>query len=150
VDAALAASGWEVVERPVPWWPEVLAVIPLLDAEGARVNAELPRHLLAGDTRRAIDRGLRVTRERLAELRAALAGVQQRFLRLLDGVDALALPTLGRAVPRLDDPDPQLTRLTFAANASRLPAVAVPIDGASLQLVGRPYGEETLLGLLDH
>ena len=148
VDAALAASGWEVVERPVPWWGEVRAAVPLLDAEGARANAELPRHLLAGDTRRAIDRGLRVTRERLAELRAGLAGVQRRFLRLLDGVDALALPTLGRPVPRLDDADPQLTRLTFAANAARLPAVAVPIDGASLQLIGRPYGEETLLGLL--
>ena len=147
VDAALAATGWEVVERPVPWWGEVVALATLIGAEGARANAELPRELLSRRTRDAIDAGLRVTGERLLELRAGLAEAQRRFLRLLDGVDALALPTLSRPVPSVDA-DPGLTALTFPANAARLPAVSVPVEGASLQLVGRPYGEETLLGLL--
>jgi amidase len=150
VDAALAATGWEIVERPVPWWAEVGGFGAVIDAEGARANVELPRHLLSGRTREAVDSGLRVSRERLMELRAGLAGVQLRFLRLLDGVDALALPTLDRPTPRLDSGDLRMTRLTFPVNAARLPAVSVPIPGASLQLVGRPYAEETLLGLLDH
>jgi amidase len=149
VDAALAARGWDVVEKPVHWWTEVRSYGRLIGAEGARANSELPRHLLTAEVRRSIERGLEVPRERLAELRAGLAEVQLRFLRLLDGVDALALPTLDRPTPRLDDPDLRLTQLTFPVNAARLPAVSVPVPGASLQLVGRPYAEETLLGLLD-
>jgi Asp-tRNA(Asn)/Glu-tRNA(Gln) amidotransferase A subunit family amidase len=121
----------------------------LIDAEGARANAELARHLLARRTRDAIDGGLRVSRERLMDLRAGLADLQLWFLRLLDGVDALALPTLDRPTPRLDSGDLRMTQLTFPVNAARLPAVSVPVPGASLQLVGRPYAEETLLGLLD-
>jgi amidase len=151
VDAALAATGWDVVERPAHWWSEVRSYGRLLGAEGARVNAELPRHLLTAPVRAAIERGLEVPRERLMELRAGLAEVQLRFLRLLDGVHALALPTLDRPPPRVDDADLRLTQLTFPVNAARLPAVSVPVPGASLQLVGRPYDEETLLGLVsDH
>jgi amidase len=148
VDAALDASDWEVVERPVPWWFEIRSYGRLLGAEGARVNAGLPRHLLAPQIRAAIERGVSVPRERVMELRAGLAEVQLRFLRLLDGVDALALPTLDRPTPRLSDRDLRLTQLTFPVNAARLPAVSVPVPGGSMQLVGRPYGEETLLGLL--
>jgi amidase len=151
VDAALAAAGWTVLERSAPWWAGLRGYSVLIDAEGARVNAELDRHLLAPNTRAAIDRGLAVPRERLMELRAGLADVQLRFLRLLDGVDAVALPTLAEPVPALAGGNLALTGLTFAANAARLPAVSVPVPGgASLQLIGRPYGEETLLGLLDH
>jgi amidase len=148
VDAALDATGWEVVEKPVPWWAEVRSYGRLLGAEGARVNAELPRHLLTPATRASIDRGVTVPRERVMELRAGLAEVQLRFLRLLDGVDALVLPTLDRPTPRVDDEDLRLTQLTFPMNAARLPAVSVPVGPVSMQLVGRPYGEETLLGLL--
>jgi amidase len=151
VDRALAATGWEVVEKPVPWWFEIRSYGRLLGAEGARANAELPRHLLNPVTRTAIERGVAVPRERVMELRAGLAEVQLRFLRLLDGVHALALPTLDRPTPRLTDRDLRLVQLTFPVNAARLPAVAVPVPGGSLQLVGRPYAEETLLGLLlDH
>jgi Asp-tRNA(Asn)/Glu-tRNA(Gln) amidotransferase A subunit family amidase len=99
----------------------------------------------------AIERGVAVPRERVMELRAGLAEVQLRFLRLLDGVHALALPTLDRPTPRLTDRDLRMVQLTFPINAARLPAASVPVPGGSLQLVGRPYGEETLLGLLlDH
>lgn len=148
LDAALAAAGWTVVERPVPWWDEVRPYARLLGAEGARAAAGLPRHLLTDPVRHAVERGLEVPREQLVELRAGLAEIQLRFLRLLDGVHALALPTLDRPPPRLDDTDLGLTQLTFAANVARLPAVSVPVPGASLQLVGRPYDEEVLLGLL--
>jgi Asp-tRNA(Asn)/Glu-tRNA(Gln) amidotransferase A subunit family amidase len=151
IDAALAATGWTVIERSASWWAGIRAYSLLIDAEGARVNAELDRHLLAPGTRAAIDRGLAVPRERLMELRAGLANVQLRLLRLLDGVHALALPTLSEPVPPLAGGNLALTGLTFAANAARLPALSVPVPGgASLQLVGRPYDEETLLGLLDH
>jgi amidase len=147
VDRALAATGWEIVEKPVPWWFEIRSYGRLLGAEGARANAELPRHLLNPVTRTAIERGVAVPRERVMELRAGLAEVQLRFLRLLDGVHALALPTLDRPTPRLTDRDLRLVQLTFPVNAARLPAVSVPVPGGSLQLVGRPYAEETLLGL---
>jgi amidase len=150
VDRALAATGWEVVDKPVPWWSEVRSYARLIGAEAARANAELPRHLLDPVTRALIERGVAVPRERVMELRAGLAEVQLRFLRLLDGVDALALPTLDRPTPRLTDRDLRLVQLTFPANAARLPALSVPVPGGSLQLVGRPYGEETLLGLLLH
>jgi amidase len=149
VDAALAAAGWEVVEKPVPWWFEVRSYGRLIGAEGARVNAELPRHQLSPQTRASIERGVTVPRERLMELRAGLAEVQLRFLRLLDRVHALALPTLDRPTPRLSDRDLRMTQLTFPVNAARLPAVSVPVPGGSLQLVGRPYDEETLLGLVE-
>jgi amidase len=150
VDAALAATGWEVVDRAVPWWAEVRSYGRLIGAEGARANADLPRHLLGPATRASVEHGLEVPRERVMELRSGLAGVQLRFLRLLDGVDALALPTLDRPTPRLDSGDLRMTQLTFPVNAARLPAVSVPVPGGSLQLVGRPYAEETLLGLLHH
>jgi amidase len=151
VDAALADAGWEVVEKPVQWWSEVRSYGRLIGAEGARANADLPRHLLDPVTRAVIERGVSVPRERVMELRAGLAEVQYRFLRLLDGVHALALPTLNRPTPRVDAADLRLTQLTFPVNAARLPALSVPVPGGSLQLVGRPYDEETLLGLLlDH
>jgi amidase len=46
-----------------------------------------------------------------------------------------------------------LTRLTMPANVARLPALSLPVPGgpaglpASLQLIGPPGGEETLLAL---
>lgn len=100
---------------------------------------------------RSIERGLTVPPERADGWRAALGDVRLRFLRLLDGVDALALPTLDRPVPRLDA-DLGLVALTFPVNAARPPALALPVPGggaapASLQLIGRPDGEEVLLGL---
>ena len=137
VDRALAATGWEVVEKPVPWWFEIRSYGRLLGAEGARANAELPRHLLDPVTRAAIERGVAVPRERVMELRAGLAEVQLRFLRLLDGVHALALPTLDRPTPRLTDRDLRLVQLTFPVNAARLPAVSVPVPGGSAA-AGRP------------
>src|SRR4029079_11395892 len=51
VDRALAATGWEIAEKPVPWWFEIRSYGRLLGAEGARANAELPRHLLNPVTR---------------------------------------------------------------------------------------------------
>src|SRR4029079_12167665 len=107
VDRARARTGWEVVEKPVPWWFEIRSYGRLLGAEGARANAELPRHLLAPVTRKSIERGVAVPRERLMELRAGLAEVQLRFLRLLDGVHALALPTPDRPTPPLSDRAPR-------------------------------------------
>lgn len=153
VDAALAVTGWRVVERAVPDWPEHLELTRLIGYEGARANAHLlaRRELLSPEVLRSIERGLTVPDERAEAWRARLADVRLRFLRLLDGVDALALPTLDRPAPRLDE-DMAMTWLTFAAGAARLPALALPVPmpgpvPASLQLIGRPYAEETLLGL---
>lgn len=153
VDAALAAAGWQVQDRPVPWWRETLGLARLIGAEGARANAGLLRHrdLLSPVVLTSIERGLTVPTERADGWRAALGDVRLRFLRLLDGVDALVLPTLDRPVPRLDA-ELGMTALTFPVNAARLPAVALPVPGggpvpASLQFIGRPNGEEVLLGL---
>ena len=153
VDAALAATDWQVRDRPAPWWREVLQLARLIGAEGARANAGLLAHrdLLSPAVLASIERGLTVPPDRADGWRAALGDVRLRFLRLLDGVDALALPTLDRPVPRWDE-DLAMVALTFPVSAARLPALALPVPGrgpvtASLQLVGRPHDEEVLLGL---
>lgn len=80
--------------------------------------------------------------------------LREEFDAALDGVDALALPTMPDVAPRVeaaDDPGFDYARNTRAANVTRLPAVSLPngtVDRlpVGFQLMGEAFGERELLG----
>ncbi len=155
VDEALHRSGWRVEERDAPWWAvghEIAAVV--LTGEGGRANAKLMRtpDLLSKDCREHIEAGLAISDEALAAGRTRIAEYREHFLRVLDGVDALVLPTLRYLPPPIDETR-GTTSLTQAANSAGLPALSlpIPVSGSalpgSIQLIGRPYSEDVLLAL---
>lgn len=80
---------------------------------------------------------------------AVLATHRSRLLAWLDAeeIDAIATPTLGCAVPRIDKPEPEyrdaLGRFTAPFSALNLPALAI----GDLQLVGRTEADVLSLGL---
>lgn len=111
---------------------------------------------------------LRIGRDQSAaaveESRAAAGRVRASFERALQDVDVLLAPTTPYPAPRADEEEVAVTggtvdvhrggtsRLTVPVNLAGLPAVAFPVglagNGLPLgaQLIGRPGGDETLLG----
>lgn len=154
VDTALVAVGWPIEERPAPWWGDAGRIASIvLTGEGARANQHLLGHqdLLSDRVQENIRTGLAITDDELRAGRAEMSIFRQRFLDLLDGADAVALPTLPFLPPRIEDPA-GTTLLTSAANIAGLPALALPVPAdshlpASIQLIGRPGAEATLLAL---
>jgi amidase len=155
VDRALAAAGLAVEPVDLPGWSAAGdAGAAVLVAEAWRLNA----HLTAGSGRLSPDvaqdlaLGQAVTADQLADARATCAAWRTELVELLGRVGLLALPTLVLFPPRIEDSDRtlELIRATIPVNAAGLPAVALPVptEGplpASLQLVGPPGGEESLL-----
>lgn len=157
VDAALAGAGWTVRTADAPWWVESDEITDVvLTAEGARANAHLMAHreLLSPRVVEHIRAGLATTDDELDAGRRRMPGYRDRMVDLLDtyGADALALPTLAFLPPRLGA-SASTVRLTHPANIAGLPALALPVPAArshlpaSLQLIGRPGAEATLLAL---
>lgn len=155
VDLALRRVGWRVRQVEADWWTEASDITDrVLLAEGARGNAALLEHapLLSRAVVDRITQGLLVDDGELAAARRGLGETRVRFLRLLDGVDALALPTLPFPAPPLAASG-GMTALTVAVNGAGFPALALPVPllgssvPASVQLVARPYEEERLLAL---
>jgi 2-dehydropantoate 2-reductase len=156
--ARLAAAGWQVRELTAPWlddlraWEDVLAAI--VAREAWLVHQNLDRSRYAEGTRGLLEFGRGVdddayarALERRAELTAAVEAS-------LDGVDALAGPTVGYQAPEQDPPfgvgdDNGEGRFTGPYNLTGHPAVSlpVPIAGlpASLQLAGRRGQDLALL-----
>jgi len=155
VDAALGRTGWSVERVHVPWWDDAVRVATtILLAEGGAAH----RHLLARSNEisaaalSVISRGAALDAADLASARSTWAHHDDRFRALLDRYDALALPVLAGAPPRVGQHEKvPVTRFTVPMNAAGLPALALPIPcsgfPASLQLVGRPGAEASLLGL---
>ncbi len=154
----LAAAGWQVRELTAPWlddlraWEDVLAAI--VAREAYLVHAGLDQTRYADGTRGLLEFGAAVdddayarALERRAELTAAVDAS-------LDGVDALAGPTVGYQAPEQDPPfgagdDNGEGRFTGPYNLTGHPAVSlpVPIAGlpAGLQLAGRRDQDLALL-----
>ncbi|MCL2394755.1 MAG: amidase [Acidimicrobiaceae bacterium] len=158
LDAALAVSGLEVTDLPLPGWLDAArAALHLIGAEAAEANRALVRDHpdgLGDDVRAALANGARVGRQQVLAARS----VARRWADRLEGevftrVAAIALPVLDHLPPRLDgDLSSSLTvRWTAPVNLAGLPALAIPVPlGAiptSLQLVGPAGSEAGLLGL---
>lgn len=154
VDAALSASGFEVVEVALVGWEQAWVMAGrILVAEAAVSNAHL-----AGDLHRLdpavtarMEEGRRMSPTQLKEARAFQENWKAAFLGLLAEVDLVALPTMSRFPPLLENAyRANLSSATRPVNLAGLPALALPVPSvgplpASLQLVGPPGGEELLL-----
>ncbi len=159
VDAALAASGYEVVDIDLPGWQEAgEAALTALAAEAwlsiggivttfpDQVGADVVARIREAEGVSAAD--LARARLVLERWRVTIGGRLARF-------DALALPTLLGPPPVLEEAGTiwKVRGLTTAVNAAGLPALALPLPApelpvpASLQLIGPRWGEERLLAL---
>lgn len=134
--------------------PEAMAYHdPLLRRRGAEYPTDVRRRLLAG---RFVSGTDYVKGQRARHL------IRQEVNALLEEVDCLLLPTLPMAAPAIDASEVQLgtrtenvrlalTHYTRLFNVSGHPALAVPCGFSqsglplSLQLVGRAFGEATIL-----
>jgi amidase len=155
VDDALRTVGWRIRTIAPSWWDDAGRIASIvLTGEGARANQHLRAYegLLSAQVRENIRAGLATSDEDLRAGRAEMPIFRQRFLDSFDGADVAALPTLAFLPPPIEDPG-GTTMLTSAANIAGLPALALPVPAkssdlpASLQLVGRPGAEATLLAL---
>jgi len=162
VDRAVAAAELEVVHMSLTGLAKAHpASADLLDSEAAAVNA----YLLRDPQRQA--RLSPLVASRLDEARAlppprvrAARALQQRWRAELDEVfkrvEVLVLPTVGFFPPPLDQANQvRYTRLTAPFNLAGCPALAIPVPTgghlpASLQLVGPPGSEETLVAAGAH
>jgi amidase len=159
VDSVLAVTGWEVRDRVVAGWQDlVLASVHILDAGAAIAQGFLldRPELLSDQARRNIEECLAIKPEDVALARLLLAGLQRDLSSELSPADVLVLPTLTDAPGRLEETGRRgLTTLTVPFNVLGWPAVSVPAypprgDGVippSVQLVGSLGSEELLLGL---
>lgn len=106
--------------------------------------------------RKLLDYGRNAPAERLAQADWALRQVRLAFLRGMEGIDVLLMPTAPqRAFPHGSAAPANQADFTAIANFAGVPALAFPIasaDGsapASVQCVGRPFDEGLLLGVGD-
>jgi amidase len=156
VDAALAAAGVPAAEvGGLDFAAAAGAGSVLIDAEAYQVNAYLLPHLdrLSPHNSRNLTAATTITAHAVAAANRTRQSIRQWFATMLDRHPFLALPTLVGAPPLLGQRGIPLTLLTLPANLAGLPALALPVPGgpaglpASLQLIGRPHGEEQLIWL---
>lgn len=112
---------------------------------------------LSESTRDRLERGRRASGADYAEaLRSMQAWVAQLTNVLTSDCDALALPTVPRGAPTLDEVDittmtREFTELTYLWSFAQLPALSLPMGcdeearPVGLQLVGAPSADEALL-----
>jgi aspartyl-tRNA(Asn)/glutamyl-tRNA(Gln) amidotransferase subunit A len=156
----LAAAGWRLAEIDDPWlgelprWERALAVLVASDAWQVHRGRDTSRY--AAGTRSLLGFGRAVTPAQYARAQADAAGLAAAIDASLQGVDALAGPTVGYQAPEQDPPfgtgeDHGEGRFTGPYNLTGHPAVSipVPISGlpAGLQLAGRRGRDLALLGL---
>ena len=156
VDAALAATGWEVIPVGLDRLDQVTAAaMTVLDAEawasdGVHADArpdQIGRDVLARlrEASTITPAAVSAAREYAAHWRASLASLWAR-------VDLLALPTLLGFPPTLDKSREmvRIRGLTSPVNLAGVPSLALPVPArgplpASIQLIGPAGSEERLL-----
>jgi amidase len=156
VDAALAATGWDVVQVSLEGLDRAtVAAMTVLDAEawasdGGYADAapdKIGRDVLARlrEASTITPAAVGAARQDAARWRATLASLWER-------VDLLALPTLLGFPPTLDKSREmvRIRGLTSPVNLAGVPALALPVPTggplpASVQLIGPAGGEESLL-----
>lgn len=137
-------------------------------ADMAHLHAEVVGdERVSPDLASLLDVGLRLTGTEYAASVARARAVRSEFVDAFRHVDALLMPCTPYPAPRAGDDEVEVdggkldvhrgspSRLTVPVNESGLPAVAFPVglsgDGLPLgaQLIGRPYDDETLLGVVE-
>ena len=157
VTTALASSGWQIKQMTLPSFDEAFsAAVTLIGYENWQAFGKLTRQGLLGEDVEA--RLLAASAITEAEANAA-SRVRERFIAEVDAqlqtVDCLALATLPRLPPRLEDirqgaPILDLSALVRPFNLSGHPALNLPIPLAGsplktgLQLVGRRGADAAL------
>jgi aspartyl-tRNA(Asn)/glutamyl-tRNA(Gln) amidotransferase subunit A len=156
--AVLESAGARLVEVRVPD-VEISAevVTTIVGVEAALIHQEEMRsrpHDYTDDTRERLIAGAGIPGTAYVDAVRRRRLVAAGFRSALSEVDILATPTLPITAPPYGSAPaavmPTLTRLTSPLNAAGLPALAVPcgFDGGlpvSLQLIGRPFDEATIL-----
>ena len=166
---AFAGIGVEARPVEVPSHEEMNLIWPIaLSAEAATIHRNWLR-TRAGDYQPQVRRRIEVGLYQPATRYIEVVSLRERYTRAfvegaLGDVDALIVPTLPMAAPRLadiglgdDDSMPELvlkiSAMTRPISFLGLPALSVPCgftdDGLpmALQLIGRPFAEATLLRL---
>ncbi len=168
--ALLESLGHDVEDVPPPFGPEV---VPAFEAVWAVLAGSVP--VAAPDEQRLLPltrwlrtRARAVSGTELAAAVSTMRGLTRAAVAATAAYDVILTPTLAR-LPALvggirDDADPaadfeaqkRFTPFTSPYNVTGLPALSLPlhrtvVDGVELpvgvQLVGRPFGESTLLRL---
>jgi amidase len=154
VDAALRASGLEIVELGAVDWAEALKQTYVLTAsEAAVMDAGLMagRDGISDPVLALLEFGAAVTADQQDAARAYQRGWSAMFTEFLSHVELIALPTVPFLPPPLAEAEEHdFCQLTAPVNLAGLPALALPVPcghqlPASLQLIGPGGGEELLL-----
>ena len=158
--AALEVAGWTVRQVSAGWldqlarWEDTLAAI--VASQAAAVHRDRDTRRYADGTRALLAFGAGVSRERLDEALAEQAALASAIDASLDGLDALAGPTVGYPAPEQDPPfglgdGNAESRFTGPYNLGGHPALSLPVPAAGLpaglQLAGRRGGDRALLEL---
>jgi len=156
----LAGAGWEIREVAAPWldqlpaWEDTLAVI--VAREASHVHRDRDQTLYADGTRALLAYGAGVSDQDYARALRQRDELTAAIDASLDGVAALAGPTVGYTAPEQDPPfgtdaDHGEGRFTGPYNLSGHPALSLPVPAAGLpaglQLAGRRRGDMALLQL---
>lgn len=167
IDAALAATEWTVEEVDWAGWEDAgRAALHVIGAESAAGNRLLLRDHpdgISDEVRAGLEHGARVGNQALLAARSLGRRWRSRLeTDLFSHYAAAVIPVLDDLAPRLDgDLRRELTvRWTAPVNLAGLPSLALPIPlvaadrrgadtpvPASLQLIGPPGSEESLLAL---
>jgi aspartyl-tRNA(Asn)/glutamyl-tRNA(Gln) amidotransferase subunit A len=138
--------GAEAIDFPFPEH-----VGPAFMREVADVHRELfaeHRDAYGDNVRTKVERCLAVTEAEDAAARRRREEYRERAEAALKGFDLLLVPTLGFEPPPADvdelDVREAMIRFTFPFNCLGWPALSIPVDDASVQIVGRP-GDDGLV-----
>jgi len=156
VDAALAATGWQVVPVELDGLDTATAAaMTVLDAEAWASDGTLAQSVpekIGRDVLARLRQASTTTPEALAAAWAQAAVWRATLTALWDQVDLLALPTLLGFPPTLDHSRDMvhIRGVTSAVNLAGVPALALPVPSggplpASIQLIGPSGGEDRLL-----
>lgn len=156
----LAGAGWQLRDLQAGWldelprWEDVLSVI--VAREAWQVHRALDTSRYADGTRALLAAGAGVTDEQYADALAGRDTLRAAVQASLDGVDALAGPTVGYCAPEQDPSfgvgeDNAEGRFTGPYNLTGHPAVSIPVPvaglPAGLQLAGRSGADMALLAV---
>jgi len=165
----IRSLGVQIAEAKLPDFPYGPVIGAIISAEGAtifesliksgRVNELADQRQIAG-----LKAGLEIPAKDYLKAMRIRSLIQQGFRDLLADIDVLIAPARLTPAPKItqpldrpasDRPTPKergLTALIPAGNLAGLPALSLPCgfaDGVpmSIQLVGRPFSENTLLSI---